>query len=72
MKIVDVEVTIIELAVGVFLTWIRRNDVSVDDPDGRIAPMYCRSFVKDGGRREEIHERTSVLDVNCDREEPRI
>ena len=46
------------LAVGVFFVWLRRNVVSVDDPDGQIAAMYCRSFVKDEGRREEIHERT--------------
>ena len=58
MKIVEVEVTMTGLAVGVFLVCMRRNVVSVDDPEGRIAPMYCRSLVSDDWRREEIHERT--------------
>ena len=72
VKIVEVEVTITGLAVGVALACSRRNVVSVDDPDGRTAPMYCRSLVRDEGRREEIHDRTSVLDVNCEIVEPRM
>ena len=66
------EVIVTGLAVGVSFAWRRRNVVSVDDPEGQIAPMYCCSLVRDDGRREEIHDRTSLLDVNCEREVPRI
>ena len=72
MKIGDEEVMLTVLAVGVFFAWMRRNVVSVDDPDGQTAPMYCRWFVKDEGSREEIHDRTCVEDVNCESEQPRI
>ena len=68
----EVEVTITGLADGVFFAWMKRNVVSLDDSDGQIAPMYCRSVVRDEGRREEIHDRTSVDEVNCEREEPLI
>ena len=64
MKIVEDEVTITGEEVGIFFAWMRRKMVSLDDPDGRIAPMYCRSFVMDEGRRDEIHGKISVAEVN--------
>ena len=58
MKIVEVEVTMTGLEVGVLFAWRRRNVESLDEPDGRMAAMYCCSLVSDEGRREEIHGRT--------------
>ena len=64
MKRVENEVTMSELPVGVFLAWMRRNVVSLDDPEGRTAPMYRFSFVKEEGRSKEIQSRACVLEVN--------
>ena len=58
MKIVDCDVTITGLAVGVLLAWTSGNVVSGDDPEGEIAAMYCRSCVRYIGRREDTHDRT--------------
>ena len=58
VKIADEEVTMKGVSVGGFFAWMRRNVVSVDDPVGQIAPMYCCSFVREEGNREEIQSKT--------------
>ena len=84
VKIGEEEVTIMGLAVGVMFAWRRRNVVSLDSSEmlvnsseafedsfeQEIPPMYCRSFGREEGRREEIQSRTCVSEVNCEREEP--
>ena len=58
MKIVDGDVTITGLLFVVLLAWRSGNVVSVDDPEGQIAAMYCPSCVRYIGIREETHDRT--------------
>ena len=72
MKIVEVEVTMTGVEVGVVFAWMRRNVVSLDEPDGQMAPMYCWMLVSEEGRREEIQDSLSLVEVNCEREEPRM
>ena len=72
MKIVEVEVTMTGLAVGVLFAWMRRNGVSLDAPEGWMAPMYCRWLGSDDGRRKVTQDSLSLLEVNCEREEPLI